>query len=199
MPTIKEGDFYEHINGAIAEGRHVSYLKEVIKKYEEYKKAFAENFTAKNPKNAIYEFRVNYLLKKPVWRDMEILGRQKFLDLAEEIIASMNWENDHMHGFDLKYHRQPDPLITGSAISFFAPHWEDDPHPTFKTDQITIADLDYTKQPKLRFTFDYGDGHEFGVEFKKTRALGKKEKITDFPRVVDQRGVAPEQYPRWEE
>jgi len=197
MPIIKEGDFYEQINGAIAAGRHISYLKEVIKKYEEYKKVFAENFTTKNTKGAVYEFRISYLLKKPVWREIEILGKQSFFDLAEETIASMNWENDHMHGFDLKYPRKPDPLITGSSISIFAPGWEDDPHPTFKTDEVMIADLDYIKQSKLRFTFDYGDGHEFDVEFKKMRVLSKGEKISNFPHVIDQRGVAPEQYSNW--
>lgn len=199
MPKIEEGDFYENINKAIAEKRHVSYLKEIIKKYEEYKKIFAENFTAKNPREAIYEFRVTYLLKKPVWRDIEILGKQNFGDLAEEIIFSMNWENDHMHGFDLKCSKKSDPMFTGSSITFFAPRWEDDPHPTYKTDKVMIADLDYVKQPKLRFMFDYGDGHEFDIEFKGIRALNKNEKEFAFPRLIDQRGVAPEQYPEWDE
>jgi len=198
MPIIKEGDFYKHIDSAIAERRHVSYLKEVKKKYEEYKKVFADNFTDKNSKESVYEFRVTYLVKKLVWRDIEILGKQKFYDLADEIIASMNWENDHMHGFDLKYPKKSDSMMTGSSISIFAPGWEDDPHPTFKTDEVMIADLDYIKQPKLRFIFDYGDGHEFDVEFKKTRVLNKGEKMADFPCIIDQRGVAPGQYPKWE-
>lgn len=47
----------------------------------------------------------------------------------------------------------------------------------------------------LRFTFDYGDGHQFDVIFKGTRKLSKKEKPGQFPRLVDQRGVAPEQHP----
>jgi len=199
MPKIEEGDFYKNINAAIAEKRHVPYLKEVIKKYEEYKKVFEENFTDKNPREAIYKFRVTYLLKKPVWRDIEIIGKQDFYDLADEIIFSMNWENDHMHGFDLKSPRREDTMMTGSSITFFAPEWEDNPHPTYKTHQVLIADLDYAKQPKLKFMFDYGDGHEFDVEFKGTRALNKNEKETDFPQLIDQRGVAPEQYPDWDE
>jgi hypothetical protein len=199
MPNIQEEDFYQNINQAITEKRHVPYLKEVIKKYEEYKKVFAENFTNKNSKEAIYRFRVIYINKKSVWRDVEILGKQNFYDLADEIIFSMNWENDHMHGFDLKYPRRPDFMMTGSSISIFAPGWEDDPHPTYKTHEVMIADLNYIKQPKLKFIFDYGDGHEFNVEFKGMRVLNKGEKVRDFPRLTDQRGVAPEQYSRWEE
>lgn len=85
-PKINEGDFYKSINQAISENRHVDYLKEVIKKYEEYKKEFEGCFTSKNPKDSIYKFHVTYLLKKPVWRDIELFGKQTFLDLAKEII-----------------------------------------------------------------------------------------------------------------
>jgi hypothetical protein len=199
MPKIEDESFYKDINDVIAEKRHVEYLKEVIKQYEEYKKIFAENFTDKNPRDAVYKFRVTYLLKKLVWRDIEILGKQNFYDLADQIIFSMDWENDHMHGFDLKSSRKPDPMMTGSSITIFAPGWEDDPHPVYKTNEIAIADLDYMKQPKLKFMFDYGDGHEFDIEFKGMRALNKGEKKTDFPQLIDQRGIAPEQYPEWDE
>ena len=198
-PKIQEGDFYKVINQAIAEERHVDYLQEVLKKYEEYKRVFDENFTDKNPREAVYKFHAVYLLKKPVWRDIEILGKQTFCHLAEEIIYSMNWDNDHMHGFEFpKVRKKPAPFFIGSAISFFAPGWEDDPHPTYKSDEIRICDMDYTKQPKLKFMFDFGDGHEFDIAFGGTRSINKKEKERDFPRMVDQRGVAPEQYPAYE-
>ena len=59
---------------------------------------------------------------------------------------------------------------------FFAPGWEDDPHPTYKTDEISIQDVDYNKLPKLDFIFDFGDGHRFDIEFKGNRALKKNEK-----------------------
>lgn len=199
MPKIEEGDFYQNINNAISAKRHVLYLKEIIKQYEEYKKVFLENFSDKNPKDAVYKFRITYLLKRPVWRDIEIIGKQSFCDLADEIIFSMNWENDHMHGFDLKYSKRLGNIINGSSITFFAPGWEDDQHPTYKTKDVLIADIDYNKQPKLKFMFDYGDSHEFDVEFKGMQSLNKNEKIANFPRLTDQRGVAPEQYPDWSE
>ncbi len=198
-PKIKEGDFYKSINGTIKEGRHVDYLKEVIKKYEEYKSEFEKSFTDKNLEDDVYKFRAEYLLKKPVWREIELLGKQTFLDLAITIIESMGWEDDHMHGFEFPGHDKPDPLLTGSSIEFFAPGWDDDPHPTFKTDDIKIRDVDYVKHPKLNFIFDYGDGHMFNIIFKGARNIKRKEKVSGFPRVIDQRGVAPEQYPNYEE
>lgn len=198
-PKINEGDFYKSINQTISEGRHVDYLQEVIKKYEEYKNEFEKNFTDKNPKKSVYKFCVTYLLKKPVWREIELLGKQTFLDLAKTIIDSMGWDNDHMHGFEIpKQKRKPDLFFTESSLAFFATGWEDDSHPTFKTDEISISDIGYEKLPKLHFTFDFGDSHEFNIEFKGMRDANEKEKIGDFPKVIDQCGVGPEQYPEYE-
>ena len=199
-PKINGDDFYKVIEEAIAENDHVEYLQAVLKKYENYKQTFEQNFTDKNLIEAVYKFRATYLLKKPLWRDIEILGKQTFCDLAKMIIKSMNWDNDHMHGFEfLEKSRQPDPFVTGSSPAFFAPGWEDDPHPFYKTNEIRICDIDYTKRPKLEFTFDYGDGHLFSIDYKNNRSIGKNEKINLFPRVIDQRSIAPEQYPEIEE
>lgn len=33
-------------------------------------------------------------------------------------------------------------MFTGSTVAFFAPGWEDDPHPTFKSDEIRIYDIE---------------------------------------------------------
>jgi hypothetical protein len=195
FPKIKIGDFYETIDKVIKEGRHVSYLKKVIKDFEEYQRVFLESFSDKNPPEAIYVFRVNYIDKHPVWREVAILGSQTFCDLALEIIHSMEWGNDHMHGFSMK-------KIDGktqnrySEFSMYAPGWEDDPFPTYKTDKIKITDIDYTKHPKWNFVFDFGEGHEFDVELKKIDLkLKEKDFDRELPACIDQRGVAPNQYP----
>jgi len=194
---IKEGDFKKVINEAILENRHVDYLNEVLKKYDEYKKAFNGVFTEQKGTEAeIYLFRVKYLNKKSVWRDIEVLNIQTFYDLANKIIESMDWQNDHMHGFEFPGEiKRPDSFFTGSSIAFFAPGWEDDPHPTFKTDEIRVCDINYKKMPKLNFTFDYGDGHMFEIIFKKVRDIKNKKEIKEMPRVINMHGIAPEQYP----
>jgi hypothetical protein len=196
QPSISEGDFYASIERAMIQGNHVEYLHEVLNKYEYYKKEFAKIFTDKNPIKDIYTFRVRYHNKKTIWRDIELPGDHDFEDLAREIIDSMGWDNDHMHGFELsEYDREQDPLITGSSLAFFAEYWEDDPHPTFKTNDILICDLDYKKQPSLEFTFDYGDGHTFTVTYQGKRKRHEEDNLREFPCLIDQRGVGPEQYP----
>ena len=195
-PKIQEDNFIEDINNAIKEDRHPDHLLEILRQYKEYKKEFEQTFTDKNPKDAIYKFHVVYLCKKSVWRNIEIRGNQNFDILADAIVVFMGWLNDHMHGFELLGIKTSlDRLGTGSRMEFFAPDMDNDSHPTYKTDEIHVYDLDYKKQTKLRFTFDYGDGHQFDVIFKGTRKLDEKEKPGQFPRLIDQRGVAPEQYP----
>lgn len=194
-PKIKEGDFYKEINQAIDEGRHVGYLRSYLKQYEIYKKFFDNTLTDKNPKHQVYKFKFNYLGKKPVWRVFEICGCQQFDILAEAVTDSMEWYNDHLHMFCFPETRGKSKILSYSMFSINSPHTEDDPYPTLKTDEVKIENVDYSKYPKLRFIFDFGDDHEFDVEFKGMRKLDKDEVVDEFPRMIDIRGVAPEQYP----
>ena len=195
-PIINEGDFHNVIEEAMKENRHVDYLKKVLQDYEIYKQFFETVFTDKNSPDDLYHFRANYLSKRPVWRDIVILGSQIFADLAEAIVYGMDWENDHMHGFGLpKDMTKKNWMFFTTTNVFYAPGWEDDPHPTYKSDQIRIADINYTLFPKMQFVFDFGDGHLFDIVLKEVTKPFEKESEKNFPMLVDLRGVAPEQYP----
>lgn len=193
IPKVKEGDFYEVINGAIKENRHKEYLLKVLDDFKRYKQVFSEAFTDKNSFSSIYTFHVTYINKHPVWRDIIIKGNQTFCDLAETIIEWMGWDNDHMHGFSIKKVSE-EPQHRFTEFSMYAPGWEDDPYPTYKTNEIKIADIDSKKNPKWGFVFDFGDCHEFDVELRKVEEK-IKDLIEPLPTCVDQRGVAPIQYP----
>lgn len=198
LPIIEEGNFQEIIHEAQKEKRHPAYLKKIVVDYEKYRQEFSKAFIDKNPLNGVYVFRVSYIRKTPVWRDIVIFGKQTFCNLAEAIIDWMGWDNDHMHGFSMKK-VEGVPQHRYSQFSMYAPGWEDDPYPTFKTDQIKIADINYSMHPKWNFVFDFGDGHEFDIELKK---IDEKAQEKDFdeslPTCIDQRGVAPIQYPAFE-
>lgn len=197
FPKIIEGDFHQVINKAIKENRHTDYLEKVLKEYEEYKSVFLQAFTDKNSAENIYLFQANYQLKKPVWREIIILGSQTFNDLAEAIIYYMDWENDHMYGFSLPGKKNRGDFYY-SPFTFYAPDWEDDPYPTYKSNQIRICDINYDLYPKLDFVFDFGDNHEFQIILKKIENV-PANKSEECPMLIDQRGVAPEQYPDYEQ
>lgn len=193
-----EGNFYEITKEAISAKRHADFVKNAVKEYEDYKNYFSGVFIPR-PLGDIYEFRANYLLKSPVWRDIVIRQGHTLADLANEIINSMDWENDHMHGFSFPFKRGKLTEWYVSPYTIYAPGWEDDPFPTYKSDQIKVGEIDFTKYPKIRFTFDYGDNHEFDLLYKGLSKLSKEISLRDLPMIVDQRGVAPEQYPALEE
>lgn len=151
FPKIKEGDFREVISSAIAEDRHVDYLRTVLENYEWYKKEFANVFTDNGEPSAVYIFRAVYEEKPNLWREIEILGSQSFEKLAKTIVAGMKWYYDHMHGFSIPgIEKKPSGKIKYESITrleFFAPHWEDDPFPTHKSSEIKICQIDYSKHP----------------------------------------------------
>lgn len=204
-----EKSFLASINKTIAEERHVEYLKDVLRLYDIYKKEFDNRFSdtaaASRTKNLIHSFRVEYLLKEGVSRDVAIMGSDTFLNLAKIIILSMGWVNDHMHGFGFTNHLIADteieqkdiwnPERAYSPLEFYAPYWEDDPHPTYKTDELRICDFDYKKVPELFFAFDYGDGHYFRVVLTHVSKLDQYTNPDDFPLLEESHGIPPEQYP----
>lgn len=202
-PVPDEGDFYEITKEAITVKRHADFVKNAIKEYEDYKKYFSNVFIAspeaeaKNKKSLqkpeaqaiyspyplgdIYEFRINYLLKKPVWRDIVIWQHQTLVDLADGIIYSMDWDNDHIHGFSFPYKRGKLTEYYVSPYTIYASGWEDDPFPTYKSDQIKIREINFEKYPKIRFVFDFGANHEFDLLYKGRSRLSEELKFRDFP------------------
>ena len=67
--------------------------------------------------------------------------------------------------------------------------------PILHTNEVIVSSIDYSKHPKLGFVFDFGDDHRFMMEYKGVRDADKNDKRGAFPKIIDQRGVAPKQYP----
>jgi len=69
LPEIQKNNFYEVINQAIKEGRHINQLKEMLEDYKKYQQVFSEAFTDINSLDAVYIFRAKYISDKTIWRD----------------------------------------------------------------------------------------------------------------------------------
>lgn len=200
IPEINgEEDFMESVASTMGEeGHRDEYLRRVLENYIWYKNEFLRVFAYGSKSDAIYQFRVTYLLKKGVWRDIEIRGNQTFEQFARAIISAMKWNYDHMHGFTIPgIEKEPDANTQfegATRLEFFEPHWEDDPFPTYKSDQIQIHQIDYTKHPMIEFIFDFGDGNMFEIFYRGMRDKTDIDKKVKFPIVIDQKGIAPKQY-----
>ena len=195
-----EKAFYLAIHKAMETSDHIDALKQIVVEFEEYKKFMNENIiSVELPQDKIYMFKFTYQLKKKVWREFEIRGDQTLEELATAVIDSMDWGNDHLHAFWF-------PEVRGKAVfsHWYTPYaigsegYENDQFPDLCDKEVLIGSIDYSKHPKLGFAFDFGDDHRFLLEYKAIRPADKKESRDYFPRLIDQRGVGPEQYPEFE-
>lgn len=200
LKLIEDKEFLKSTRDMVKAGSEYSgQLLRTLSDYEDYRKVLDPLFSRyNNPNNNIYIFRVTYCYPELVTRMIEIHGNQNFNQLAKIIIKAMGWQNDHMHGFYLD-HLPGKQLFELRQYEWFAPYWEDEPHPYFHTDKIKISYLDYMQHPKIHMTFDYGDNHNFDIELLDNRPLVRGEKQIMFPRVASQKGRARAQYPEIDE
>lgn len=196
-PEIQgEEDFYNSINKAIKTSEHKDALMDIVKEYEIYKKCIQENIVASIiPSNKIFKFKFTYQLKKNVWKDIEIFGEQTLEELAEYIIDEMGWDNDHLHAFFFPRKESDGLRYWYNLFEIGSDGVDNDQYPILHSNEVLVSSLVYLKHPKIGFVFDFGDDHRFMMEYKGMRkASGIDEKIS-FPRITDQQGVGPEQYP----
>ncbi len=72
----------------------------------------------------------------------------------------------------------------------FSCPYEDDRPPW--TDDAVVGELGLNHRHKFIYLFDYGDNHLFEIEVTDIRPKAEQGK---YPRVVESKGEAPEQYP----
>lgn len=197
----KEKDFYTAINEAISRmPDRKKALEAIIGEFEKYK-TFFEKTLVQDPKDTewVGTFRVTYKDKKDVWREFEMIGSQTLESLAEAIVDSMQWSNDHLHSF---FWPEKQGRVTRDCYTLFeigSYGVENDQYPILHTNHVPVSAVDFSKVKKLTFVFDFGEDHQFTVEHVKKRKRKEYEVFDEFPKLVDIRGVAPEQYPMFDE
>jgi Plasmid pRiA4b ORF-3-like protein len=157
-----------------------------------------------------------------VWRRIAIDADATLYDLAELILASVNFDNDHLHQFT---YSGPG----GRKVEVG--------HPALQTtrlssDQIQIGDMGLQIGSEIEYLFDFGDCWEFriqlegfapaattgqgfktrtsrsqqakktsGIKAKAQKAHTQKRKPARHPvgEILERHGVAPLQYPDWDD
>ncbi len=194
-PIIDDHGFEKMVQTMITKKQHADYMKQALDEYRAYWHFMNDAFLDQ-PRKEVFIIRATYRQEKHVWREIEILGTQTLADLASSIVESMDWVEDHLHGFWFPDRRRN--RIYGD-YGIFHEAMEDDPHPTFKTKDVFISQIDWKTYPKIGFVFDFGDGHEFDIEVKATREKESSDNKKSFPRLIDQRGISSAQCPPCEE
>lgn len=194
-----EKDFYTSIHKAMETSAHKDALTDIIKEFEEYKEYMQNNLvTSTTPSGQISQFRFIYQLKENVWKDIEICGDQTLEELAEYIIGSMGWDNDHLHAFFFPEKEKGEDRYWYNLHEIGSEGADNDQYPILHTAEVLVSSIDYKKHPHIGFVFDFGDDHRFMMEYMGTRESSPADKKLSFPGITDQCGVGPEQYPNYE-
>ena len=128
--------------------------------------------------DGIYCF--NVALKKNLWRRIETAGGHTLEDLHYAIQAAYGFDDDHLYAFFMDGESWSDDKFT-------SPHDEEGPH----VDEARIGELGLSAGQCLLYLFDYGDQWLFQIEMEAIRKSGEQP---HKPKVVGQKGKAPEQY-----
>jgi hypothetical protein len=176
------------------------FPEEVVAQLSEiamYDKAFIPRFHARQALRAanlptpvdspdnIYAFKVKFKHAKSIYRVIELTSEQTLEDLRLTIQRAIHWNDNHLYSFFLNGQRWDQKFEYTSSRSEEAER--------FARDGV-IGELGITQGHKFLYLFDYGDSHEFEIEVLSVSPRGKNAK---YPRVVESKGKAPAQYPRW--
>jgi hypothetical protein len=199
-PEIQgEEEFLFAIGAAMKTTTHSEALLDIVKEFEKYKQFMEENLESSSlVSDSVFLFRFEYQLKKNVWKEVEIYGNQTLDMLAECIIESMGWENDHLSAFFFPEKRKDGVWHWYTLYEIGSEGVDNDQFPILHTNDVLVSSIDYHKHPKIGFVFDFGDDHRFFMRYKGERKAEKIEREGDFPKLIDQRGVPPEQYPEYD-
>ena len=154
-----------------------------------------------------YIFKVKLKHDKRIWRKIEILGSQTLDDLHMAIQEAFDFDADHLYSFFMSGKAWDD-----SAFEYYHPEADggplekrmrtmltqirgSQPQPRLPATSVRIESLNLKPKQKFLYLFDYGDEWHFEVELLKER---HSEKAL-YPRIIDTRGEAPQQYPDIEE
>lgn len=152
-------------------------------------------------KPTVYLFKVALKGHQRVWRRVPLRSDQSLHDLHQAIFDAFDRFDEHLYSFyfpppgsrgrawlrDAKEYTHPDVAA--------GPHlFADDPTPNAA--RTNIASLGLGSGQRFYYLFDFGDSwwHEITVE----QTDGVDDHQT-YPRVIEQRGDSPPQYPEVEE
>ena len=127
-----------------------------------------------------------------VTRTIELKEKQTLDDLHEAIIfQSFGWDDPHLYSF----HFDNKPYSKNREMEYSCnrePDFMSGEKPN--SSSIKLNKLDLKKNQKFLFVFDFGDDHHFGI---KVMDFGEVEKGVKYPSIIESKGKAPVQYPRY--
>ncbi|MFH1726445.1 MAG: shikimate kinase [Elusimicrobiota bacterium] len=144
----------------------------------------------------IYQFRVWLEWESEVWRTVELRDRQTLGYLHRAIQTAYDWGNDHLYAFFLsgKYWDEKTCYVSDRQIGIEA---EDGLGSGMRQAESARLDRLRLRRGKLLvYLLDYGRRWRHRI---KLLEIAPAQAGEDYPRITEEFGEAPEQYPNLEE
>lgn len=133
------------------------------------------------PREGVFVFKVSL---GGVWRKIAIPSGATLADLANAILNSVNFDDDHLYAFTYRNR-------FGAEVGANHPFMDEGPW----ADDVAIDTLPLKPGEKMSFLFDFGDKWRFDVKLERIDPPAPRMKK---PRILERHGKAPKQYPDWE-
>ena len=134
---------------------------------------------------SVHAWVLSVKLGKGCYRHIQIPKTETLADLADVILWSFDFINDHAHAFFM------DNVAWSDADSYYVSFVSEDSEERY-TENVHL-DILSVKQ-KFKFIFDFGDDWRF--ECQVLREIEAEDEETDIIREV---GTPPEQYPSYDD
>jgi hypothetical protein len=132
-------------------------------------------------REGLYIFKIS--LGRGLWRRIAMPGDLTLDELARTILAAFEFDYDHLYEFSYRNR-------FGAEAHVNHPYMDDGPWAS----DVRIGDVPLPEGQSMAYLYDFGDQWEFEVTLERVDPADAE--IT-HPIIVDSRGEAPEQYPRW--
>jgi hypothetical protein len=144
-------------------------------------------------------FKVHYLgqsswrYPRKITRKLELKDTQTLDDLHEAIIyKSFGWDDPHLYSFFM----DNKPYSKNRDVEYSCDTEPDLFDEKRKSSDIPLQTLNLKQNQKFLFLFDYGDDHRFEITVE---GFGNIQKGIQYPVILEEKGKAPNQYPRYGE
>lgn len=139
-------------------------------------------------------FHVAFQRRRSIWREIEVRPQHTLYNLADIAVQTFGFDLDHAFGFYPGSVRNRYKAVP--KYELFTDIGEPTSDDALGVETVSVDTAFPKVGTRMTLLFDYGDEWLFDVELI---GVGQTEPHVRYPRLLRQRGEAPEQYPNYED
>jgi len=174
---------YELILADLPEDSNYGFLRPVFQPFfPEWQKVFSSSQEENRPGTYIFKVALAPRWRgSRIWRRLAVADASTLDGLANVILQSFEFDNDHLYRFAYRD-------LRGKTRVYNHSYCEEGPY----CDAVTVGTCGLPEKQKMKFRFDFGDNWDFLVTLER---IISPDQPWRGARLVESAGEAPKQYP----